>query len=71
MITTMPMKPATFYLRDDDREAICLIREEYGLTSDAAALRMALTVLARRIRQERGVRNDDATDGERTSTERP
>ena len=67
----MPMKPATFYLRDDDREAIRLIREEYGLTSDAAAIRYALTLLARRIRQERGIREEDATAGERASTEQP
>ena len=67
----MPMRTTNICLADEDREVIRLIREEYGLRSDGAAIRLALTLLGRRIRQERGVREDDATAGERTSTERP
>lgn len=58
----MPMKTTNIHLADEDREALRLIREEYNLRSDAAAIRYAVALLARRIRQERNGPDEAATD---------
>ena len=39
-------KRTTIYLDDADREAIALIKQAYGVTSDSDAIRLALRLLA-------------------------
>ena len=43
----------TIRLTEQDHQAIATIREQYGLTSDSEAIRFALHILAREIRQQR------------------
>ena len=70
MLATMTkLKATSISLGQEDRETINLIRKRYHLNSDAAAIRFALMVLGRAVRQERGGREEDTTDGEGTSTE--
>lgn len=38
----MPLKSCLFRFSDDDRDKIRIIREHFGLVSDAAAVRLAL-----------------------------
>ena len=42
----MTAKPTTIRLTETDREAIRCIKERYGLSSDASAIRLALRILA-------------------------
>jgi hypothetical protein len=44
----MTKKPTTIYLGDEDREAIQSIRQTYGLNTDADAIRLALTLTAKK-----------------------
>ncbi len=43
----------TIRLTSQDHQAIATIREQYGLTSDSEAIRFALHILWREIRQQR------------------
>jgi transposase-like protein len=50
----MKKSRTTFPLEETDREAITVIREYYGVHSDADAIRIALRELYRRIKREGG-----------------
>ena len=51
---SMKKSRTTFPLEETDREAITVIREYYGVHSDADAIRIALRELYRRIKREGG-----------------
>lgn len=43
-------KKTTIYLDDSDREAIALVKQSYGITSDSDAIRLALRLLAKKVK---------------------
>ena len=52
----MKKSRTTLPLEQKDREAIAVIREYYGLHSDAHAIRVAIHVLSRKIQERKNVR---------------
>ena len=58
----MKKSRTTLPLEEKDREAIAVIREHYGLHSDADAIRMAIRELERAIKREKNVRNSNTVE---------
>ena len=51
--TSSMKKRTTIYLDDADRKAIVKIKQEYGITSDSDAIRLALRLLAEKAQEKK------------------